>query len=502
MKLGFIILAHNHPKAIRRLTELLTAEGDRVVVHFDSGASAVDLCEVHAIAAANPDRVRVISKVHCVWGEWSLVEAVIQGLLEFAKMPDPPDYVHLMSGADFPLRPVSQLREFLSRNQDFDFIECCDISEREWVKGGLGRERFRFFFPVNFRTSRTTFDRLVRWQRKLHIRRRMPQGLKPHMGSQWWTLRWASCAKFLEYHRSHPEVPRFFKSTWIPDEAYFQTLLAKLVPKREIADLQLMFHHLTPTGRPYVFYQDHLADLRKLPHFFIRKISPPAIDLLDAQCQNHQADKPVPGLTELAETRDLVRRRIDGNYLAETTVPGNTELWYAPEIRATGRPFVLFVLTDGSLLPRLEEIVRATSAFCWEGRPFAPACVDMPPDALERIAISRESWKLRDSHKQQFIYQMISSSQDDKMPVAAMLLDEDTVDFHALNQLTGLLPLVVNESSLKPHQLSQLIGKLHAGNPGFNARTLFVSTSEVAHILDDLVQDTGLAGANLKPQAS
>jgi hypothetical protein len=508
MKLGFIILAHNLPKAVRRLTELLTGEGDQVVVHFDSSASQADLTEVRAIAAANPDRVRIISKVHCVWGEWSLVEAVIQGLLEFARMPDPPDYIHLMSGADFPLRPVSQLREFLTRNPDLDFIECCDISEREWVKGGLGRERFRFYYPVNFRTSRATFDRLVRWQRKLRIRRRMPRDLQPHMGSQWWTLRWATCARFLEYHQNHPEVSKFFKSTWIPDEAYFQTIIAKLVPKREIADLQLMFHHLTPTGRPYVFYKDHLDELRKLPHFFIRKISPSAMDLVDAQCQAEGDSKPVPKINELAETRDLVRERIDGNYLATTTVPGNIELWYTPEIRASRRPFVLFVLNGSELLPRLEEIVRASSSFCWEGRPFAATCVDMPAEALERIGMSRESWKLRDFLRQQFIYHLVSSPQGGTIPAAAIVIEEDPADLQALSQLPGLLPLVVRETPLKPHQLSQLIGKLHAGSPGFNARTLYVSPSEVAGILDDLAEDTSLAGAvhlpslKLKPQAS
>ena len=493
MKLGFIILAHNLPKAVQRLTELLTTEGDRVVVHFDSGASEADLVEVRAIAAANPDRVRVISKVHCVWGEWSLVEAVIQGLLEFSKMPDPPDYIHLMSAADFPLRPVSQLRGFLSQNRDLDFIECCDISEREWVKGGLGRERFRFYYPVNFRTSRATFDRLVRWQRKLRIRRRMPQDLQPHMGSQWWTLRWSTCAKFLEYHHGHPEVSKFFKSTWIPDEAYFQTIIAKLIPKREIADLQLMFHHLTPTGRPYVFYKDHLADVREIPHFFIRKISPAAMDLLHAQCLDDGACKPIPDRRQLAATRDQIRERIDKNYLAETTVPGNIELWYTPEVRASGNPFVLFVLTDESQLPELEELVRSIPNFCWEGRPFATTSVDMPAEALERIGMSRESWQLRDFLRQQFIYHLVSSPQKGRIPVASILIDEDPADLQALSQLPGLLPLVITEIAPKPHQRSLLIGKLHAGSPGFNVRTLHVTTSQVRGILDDLANDPGLA---------
>ena len=191
MKLGFIILAHDRPDQIRKLCETLAVDGNQVVIHFDTSASPADHDAVRSVAAMDPRHIRVISKVHCVWGEWSLVEAVLQALSEFRAMPEQPDYVHLMSGADVPIRPLGELREFLLRNPNRDFIECCDISRGAWVKGGLGKERFRFYFPFNFRTHRKSFDRLVRWQRKLKVRRKMPLGMQPHMGSQWWTMRWS-----------------------------------------------------------------------------------------------------------------------------------------------------------------------------------------------------------------------------------------------------------------------------------------------------------------------
>lgn len=139
MNLGFIILAHHQPDAIRRLTDILTTDGNRVVIHFDSSAASGDQRAVRLIAEEKPDQITVISKVHCVWGEWSLVEAVLLALREFAGMSDPPDYIHLMSGADFPLRPIAQVKEFLRLNPGVDFIESCDISKNSWVKGGLGQ---------------------------------------------------------------------------------------------------------------------------------------------------------------------------------------------------------------------------------------------------------------------------------------------------------------------------------------------------------------------------
>jgi Core-2/I-Branching enzyme len=492
MNLGFIILAHNQPDSIRRLTDMLATDDNRVVIHFDSGATAADKQAVQRIAAEHPDRIRVISKVHCVWGEWSLVQAVIFSLREFANMPDPPDYIHLMSGADFPLRPIADLKEFLSRNAGSDFIECCDITQRQWVKGGLSKERLRFYFPFNFRTSRNAFDRMVRWQRKLKIRRRMPLGMIPHMGSQWWTLRWSTCAALLEFIKKHPQVPRFFRSTWIPDESFFQTVIAKIIPRNEIADLQLMLHHLTPTGRPHVFYNDHLPLLRKLPHFFVRKISPGATDLYANLGLPGIRKRPIPKRKHLIHVRDLVRARIDDNHLFNGIVPGFTNP--KPELKATldepdrmeesNRPMVLFLIHRDEQLPGLEKITRANPNFDWLGRPFAPGSVQMPAVALARIGMTEQSWKLRDSFLPQFIHLLISTPPHPRIPVAALMIHEDHGKLKSVGMLSNLVPLVVSDPPLKPHQVSMLAGMIHAASPMLNARMLHVIPSDIPGILE------------------
>lgn len=487
MNLGFIILAHNHPSAIRRLTDILATEGNRVVIHFDTSASATDKQAVRKIAGDHPDRIQVISKVHCVWGEWSLVEAVLLSLREFAKMPEPPDYIHLMSGADFPIRPIDDLREFLRRSPNLDFIECCDITQRPWVKGGLGRERLRYFYPFNFRTSRESFDRLVRWQRKLKIRRRMPLNLAPHMGSQWWTLRWSTCAKVLELIAKHPKITRFFRSTWIPDESFFQTVIARVVPKSEIADLQLMFHHLGPSGRPYVFYNDHLPVIRKLPHFFIRKVSPGASELFGNPIA--RPGRPIPKQRHLIRARDLVRGKIDNNHLFEAFVPGQWDTKGELRLAMEERAMILFLIADRSGLSRLQTIIGANPAFFWQGCPFAPKSIGMPDDALARIGMTEQSWKLRDAFIHEFIHLLVSSPSDSRIPIAAMVVGEGSAHLAALGLIKGLLPVFVSDQPLKPHRMSQLVGTLHAASPALNAKVFHATFSEISALLEDLVKD-------------
>jgi Core-2/I-Branching enzyme len=256
--------------------------------------------------------VRVISKIHCKWGEWSLVEAVLLALREFQNMAVTPDFVHLMSAADFPIRPIADMRKFLQRYPDQDYIESYDITKKPWVKGGLSLERFEFFFPANYQTNRKTFNLFVYLQRKIKMKRKIPLSLTPRMGSQWWTLRWGTCEKILDFIKQHPKVVRYFRSTFIPDESFFPTLVGHLIPYGEISNTQLLFHHFTPIGRPFIIYTDHIPIVRKLPHFFIRKVTSSARNSLWDAVKNRNS--PIPRPIYLVRAHALVANAIDNNH--------------------------------------------------------------------------------------------------------------------------------------------------------------------------------------------
>ncbi len=497
MKLGFLILAHDRPDQVRRLCATLAAGGDRVVVHYDAAAAAADREAVARIAAEHAGQVRVISKVRCRWGEWSLVEAVLHALREFAAMADPPDHIHLMSAAECPLRPLADLREFLRRHPDRDFIECKDIGRGEWVKGGLGIERFRFHFPFNYRSSRKAFDRLVWLQRKLRIRRKMPCGLRPHMGSQWWTMRWSTCEALLAFIDANPRVTRYFRSTWIPDESFVQTLVAKLVPRAEIADLQLTFHHLTPTGRPYVFHDDHLGLLRRIPHFFARKVSAAAGVVWSEPWTDPSRTRRIPSPRHLALVRDLLRSRIDNNYIISRPVPGHSPdpapldaagLAARPPFRGT-RPFVLCLLGETALAGEVRAAVSAQDNCLWLGRPFAPAAVDSPAAVLDPMGASPAAWRLRDAFPADFVRQLLDACPAGLLPVGVVCLGEDRLDISVLEPMDGLLPLLVTRDRPSAWTVSRVAGVLQRQSPLAAGRM-------VAVCLADLPRELACAGVS------
>jgi hypothetical protein len=74
-------------------------------------------------------------------------------------------------------------------------------------------------------------------------------------------------------------VQRFFATTWVPDEIFFQTLVAQLVPANSIRSRPLTFLIFTDYGVPVTFHDDHHDLLLAQDYLFARKISPDAVKL-------------------------------------------------------------------------------------------------------------------------------------------------------------------------------------------------------------------------------
>jgi hypothetical protein len=241
-----------------------------VFIHYDKNAPEAEFAELGARLAGNPRAVFVADRIRCGWGEFGLAQAPLNAIRQIAGEGPEPDYVYLISGSCLPVRPLAELNRFLDEAKGAEFIQAQDEG---WMLAGLRRERYEFFFPLNFKRHRRAFNGLVRAQRWLGVKRRVPDGLEPRFGSQWWCLTWATCRAILRYLDSHPEVVRFFRLTWIPDESFFQTLVYRLVDRERIAGKTLTLYQFSGKGKPVVFFDEHETWLRGQNFFFARKVA-------------------------------------------------------------------------------------------------------------------------------------------------------------------------------------------------------------------------------------
>ncbi|WP_375260749.1 beta-1,6-N-acetylglucosaminyltransferase [Palleronia sp.] len=310
MSIGFVMLCHEALDRAAQVARHWSQRGCPIVIHVDARVPQRDFDAFRGALSDCPN-ILFSERFRCEWGRFSLVRATQAAAeLMLASFVEA-HHIYLASGTCLPLRPVEELVGYLDERAGTDFIESATTEDVPWTKGGLDHERFTLRFPFSWKRQRRLFDRYVRLQRRLKVRRRIPEGLTPHMGSQWWCLTRETLSAIL-YHPRRAEFDRYFKRVWIPDESYFQTLV-RLVSDR-VESRSLTLSKFDFQGKPHVFYDDHLRLLRRSDCFVARKIWPQAERLYTAFLSGeHDAAnraEPNPGKIDRIFSKAIERRTV------------------------------------------------------------------------------------------------------------------------------------------------------------------------------------------------
>ena len=157
----------------------------------------------------------------------------------------------------------------------------------------------------------------------------------------------------MDFTKTRKDVLRFFQTTWIPDETYFQTLVRHLIPVVEIQTRALTFLVFSDYGMPATFYNDHYDFLVAQDFLFARKISPDAADLKQHLGQLYASNKADFQITE------------DGRKLyLFLTQAGRTGQRFAPRIWEKegqighGRTLFILVCKKWHVAKRLMDLLK------------------------------------------------------------------------------------------------------------------------------------------------
>ena len=308
MTVGIVMLCHT---ALNRAAEVARHWATRdcpVVIHVDKRVKRRAYDDLKK-ALSDLTNIRFSTRHACDWGTWGIVAATQAAstimLRDFSQVR----HVYLASGSCLPLRPVDEMLAYLNDRPRTDFIESVTTEDVGWTIGGLDLERFTLRFPFSWRKQRRLFDGYVRLQRRFHFRRRIPLGIVPHLGSQWWCLTRQTLSAILE-NPERAEIDRYFRRVWIPDESYFQTMVRQVSAHVESRSLTLSKFDFQ--GKPHIFYDDHLQLLRRSDCFVARKIWPHANRLyktfLTDDASGQAAAEPNPGKIDRLFAKAVERR--------------------------------------------------------------------------------------------------------------------------------------------------------------------------------------------------
>ncbi|MEQ6249456.1 beta-1,6-N-acetylglucosaminyltransferase [Sulfitobacter sp. HNIBRBA3233] len=307
-QVGVVMLVHTALGRAEQVARHWAASDVPVVIHVDQMVPKKTF-EAFQAALSDVRNLMFSKRYRCEWGTWGIVAASQAAsemmLASFAEVR----HVYLASGSCLPLRPVKELVDYLADRPRTDFIESATTADVPWTVGGLDEERFTMRFPFSWKRNRFLFDRAVNFQRRFNIRRRIPPGIVPHMGSQWWCLSRQTLSAILQ-DPERATYDRYFRHVWIPDESYFQTL-ARLY-STNIESRSLTLSKFDFQGKPHIFYDDHLQLLRRSDCFVARKIWPYADRLYQAFLTDAESamkrTEPNPGKIDRIFAKAVERR--------------------------------------------------------------------------------------------------------------------------------------------------------------------------------------------------
>ena len=401
MSVGFIMLAHAALHRSAQVARLISEAECPLVAHVDGRAND-KAYDTFASKVSDLPGVTLSRRIACDWGTWSLVRATCDAAETL--LADNPDvkHVYLISGACLPIKPLDDLKDFLLRHEDTDFIESVTIGEVPWTKGGLSDERFTLTFPFAWKRQRRLFDAWVEAQRLVRRERKMPAGLDPHMGSQWWCLTRSTLERILN-DPQRETLDRYFRRVWIPDESYFQSLVRLYGTKIESRSLTLSKFDFQ--GKPHVFYNDHLQLLRRSPAFFARKIWPGANRLYSAFLDGRTvawSNKISPGQIDRTFAQSITRRtRGRAGLVMSGRFPGKTY-----EGGRTAAPFAVFQ-GFSDIFEDFPDWVRRNAGSRVHGHLFARSGAEFFGGQTGYAGAVSDSAELRDYNPEAFLRNLI-----------------------------------------------------------------------------------------------
>lgn len=286
MRTAYLILAHRYPNQLLRLIDRLDAEGNTFLIHLDKrmDPTSFDLIQRETKGKSN---IFFIRRFTCYWAGYGIIQATCEGIKEVFRRKIVFDYLTLLSGQDYPIKPKSFIRNYQKENEGLSFVNHYPFPFEEWNADNGGWDRVEKWFIIRnnifaFPKANQFKNKLSNaiWNRtfaRLPIKRKFPNGLQPYGGAQFWSLHYKHAKILCDYIIKNPQYVSFFRYVFVPDEILVQTLVGNLINPQEIINNTQTYLEWYRKGA--VLIMDDLENIKNTSHLYARKFD----DTVDSQ---------------------------------------------------------------------------------------------------------------------------------------------------------------------------------------------------------------------------
>ena len=228
MTVVYIVISHRNPEQVVRLVRVLR-EGPsaRVLVRHDPLGERLEGEEIEA-AGGEPVEDRIKSR----WGSWSHLRLMVSCLREATARHDP-DWVLILSGQDYPLRPIADIEADLDTSPADARLG--SVRQVETHRPAIGDDEFflrcryrHYARPRVFPSSLPGPIRPLAYARELPpllgVRRIDRAPLALFASADWLTLGRAGIRAVLAASENR-RLTRHFRRVAVPSESFFASVL-------------------------------------------------------------------------------------------------------------------------------------------------------------------------------------------------------------------------------------------------------------------------------------
>src|SRR5580704_2444075 len=217
MRIACIIMAHKGPQQIERFIKKFNGFPFDFYIHIDKKINILPF----EYLADLPQVYFITKRVQVRWASYSYIVAIIHSLKQILETRIRYDFISIMSGQDYPIKPVAEIHHTIEKNAGRNFINYEEGDE--WWSHAISRINKYHFTNFGFRGR----YRLQFFLNALLPLRKFPLPYKLYGGPKAMCMTLSNeCATYvLDFIESNKKLRRFMRFTWGPDEFIVPTII-------------------------------------------------------------------------------------------------------------------------------------------------------------------------------------------------------------------------------------------------------------------------------------
>ena len=213
-----------------------------IYIHIDKKSS---LSKENLNKLSSKERVQYVSQQYKInWGGINHLKAILD-LIKEAINNKENEYFHLITGHDYPIKPLEEFSQFFEKNKGNDFMEYHTLPYSSWPENGMDRlSRYNIYDLLDGRTG--VNERLIKGfsklQKAIGFKRSFSKNFPPLFGgSTYWSLKRESLEYVFQYMNDHPKYLKRFNYSFCSEEIFFQTILLNSPMKETLINNNMRF---------------------------------------------------------------------------------------------------------------------------------------------------------------------------------------------------------------------------------------------------------------------